>query len=132
MTKHPSRKVMNFRHLLGCDTIGATTNRFQILQVTSSCHQSPLVAINSWAATSHYRHEYFLSGVVTSSYQSPHDVLALMLVAAASRYQLSHLERECCYCCCSQHCKQLTRDPTDLILDTGSLNVPYAQGRSRS
>ena len=21
MTKHPSRKVMNFRHLLGCDTI---------------------------------------------------------------------------------------------------------------
>ena len=22
MTKHPSRKVMNFRHLLGCDTIG--------------------------------------------------------------------------------------------------------------
>ena len=23
MTKHPSRKVMNFRHLLGCDTIVA-------------------------------------------------------------------------------------------------------------
>ena len=22
MTKYPSRKVMNFRHLLGCDTIG--------------------------------------------------------------------------------------------------------------
>ena len=22
MTKHPSRKVMNFGHLLGCDTIG--------------------------------------------------------------------------------------------------------------
>ena len=22
MTEHPSRKVMNFRHLLGCDTIG--------------------------------------------------------------------------------------------------------------
>ena len=21
LTKHPSRKVMNFRHLLGCDTI---------------------------------------------------------------------------------------------------------------
>ena len=21
MTKHPSRKIMNFRHLLGCDTI---------------------------------------------------------------------------------------------------------------
>ena len=24
MTKHPSRKVMNFRHLLGCDTKGPT------------------------------------------------------------------------------------------------------------
>ena len=22
MTRHPSREVMNFRHLLGCDTIG--------------------------------------------------------------------------------------------------------------
>ena len=22
MTEHPSRKVMNFRHLLSCDTIG--------------------------------------------------------------------------------------------------------------
>ena len=25
MTKHPSRKVLNFRHLLGCDTIGYGT-----------------------------------------------------------------------------------------------------------
>ena len=26
MTKHPSRNVMNFRHLLSCDTIGAGEN----------------------------------------------------------------------------------------------------------
>ena len=26
MTKHPSRKVMNFRHLLGCYTIERTQN----------------------------------------------------------------------------------------------------------
>ena len=27
MTKHPSRKVMNFRHLLGCDTIGKLADK---------------------------------------------------------------------------------------------------------
>ena len=26
MTKHPSQKVMNFRHLLGCDTTEQTQN----------------------------------------------------------------------------------------------------------
>ena len=27
MTKHPSRKVVNFRHLLGCDTIDINNYR---------------------------------------------------------------------------------------------------------
>ena len=30
MTKHPSRKVMNFRHLLGCDTI-VTMHMYSVL-----------------------------------------------------------------------------------------------------
>ena len=30
MTKHPSRKVMNFRHLLSCDTIDEAKNNEQM------------------------------------------------------------------------------------------------------
>ena len=29
MTKHPSRKIMNSRHLLGCDTIAVIFNLFR-------------------------------------------------------------------------------------------------------
>ena len=35
ITKHPSRKVLSFRHLLGCDTIG------QNPQTNSKIHKYP-------------------------------------------------------------------------------------------
>ena len=34
VTKHPSRKVMNFRHLLGCDTILRCFNNLEKISGT--------------------------------------------------------------------------------------------------
>ena len=42
MTKHPSRKVMNFRHSLGCDTIDYSVNvlaEYQLVNLKIECEE---------------------------------------------------------------------------------------------
>ena len=53
MIKHPSRKVMNFRHLLSCDTIGLSLLPFQksLTQLTFNATHENLRKVNKGQIT---------------------------------------------------------------------------------